>query len=238
MTVQTKALVVDGHALYREGLASLVREVLGDGCVLECADYPAALAILVQESTISVALLDLQLPDLAQVSKLAQARRLFPQTKIVVTSASLDRQIALAALSAGIHGYILKSSSRDELLFAIRSVFDGHLYYPSDLADQSRHSSNGVPPNAALSSRQLEILELLAHGMGNKEIARRLNIADGTVKVHLKAAFRALGVHNRAGAVSALHELVDRARIKPSPVPETKHHPDKPPPAPGPVHGR
>ena len=237
MTVQTKALVVDAHALFREGLASLVREVLGDGRVIECADYPAALAILIQEPTVSMALIELQLPDLAQVSKLAQARRLFPQTKIVVTSASLDRQIALAALSAGIHGYILKSSSRDELLFAIRSVFEGHLYYPSDLADQSGHRSKGVLPSAALSSRQLEILELLARGMGNKEIARRLNIADGTVKVHLKAAFRALGVHNRAGAVSALHELADRARIEPSLDP-AKHHPVGPPPALGPANGR
>jgi DNA-binding NarL/FixJ family response regulator len=213
MSVQTKVLVADAHALCREGLASLTREVLSNVRVIECADFAATLAVFDREPRISLALVDLQLPDLANVSLIAPMRMRFPQTKIVVTTVNLDRHVAPAALSAGIHGYVLKSSSRDELLFAIRSVFEGHLYFPSDLADKNGHDSNGIPQTATLSSRQFEILELLARGMGNKEIARRLDIAEGTVKVHLNAAFRALGVHNRAGAVSALHELIDRARV-------------------------
>lgn len=211
MTVQTEALVADVHALHRAGFASLMREALGNVRVMECADFATALAILDRESAISLALLDFQLPDFTEASELAQAQRRFPNAKIVVTTATLDRQVALLALSAGIHGYVLKTSPREELLFAIRSVFEGHLYYPSDLAGHSRQNCSSAPQNAALSSRQLEILELLARGMANKEIARRLNIAEGTVKVHLNAAFRSLGVHNRAGAVSALHERIDRA---------------------------
>lgn len=223
MTAPTKVLVADTHALCREGFASLSREALSNVRVIECADFAAALAAFDREPTISLALIDLQLCDLANVSSLASTRKCSHPTKIVVTTANLDRNLAPAALSAGIHGYILKSSSRDELLFAIKSVFEGHLYYPSDLADQSGRNSSNVPPTAALSSRQLEILELLARGLGNKEIARQLNIADGTVKVHLNAAFRALGVHNRAGAVTALHELGDRAHRLP--LGETQHPP-------------
>jgi DNA-binding NarL/FixJ family response regulator len=132
-----------------------------------------------------------------------------------VLSGSDSRKDILEALSAGAHGYIVKSQNMDQLVERLRHVLSGEIYVPAVLADllpgpgEATASDRGAQPEQkTLSSRQREVLKGLVEGKSNKEIARALNVAEGTVKIHLAALFRVLGATNRAHAVAIGKQLI------------------------------
>jgi DNA-binding NarL/FixJ family response regulator len=203
-----QVLVADDHPLCREGLTTLFARNLGFSDIFEACDFPAVLARIAGNSGIGLVTVDLGLPGLRKGEGLRDLRIKFPAVRVVVVAATRDRDLVLDALGAGVHGYIPKDAAVDEMLDALRMVLAGQMYVPllvSDLnARNETVADDGLAHDAVLTGRQYEVLKLLAVGRSNKEIARLLCIAEGTVKVHIAAAFRMLGVHNRVSAAAAL----------------------------------
>lgn len=125
---------------------------------------------------------------------------------------SAHREVVLDTLATGVDGYIPKSMEVSEMVKAFRTVLSGHVFVPEVLSASTVELDAHVKSRVfgvqhILTSRQIDVLQLLAEGQSNKQIARTLNLAESTIKVHLNAAFHALGVHNRRRALEALVEL-------------------------------
>jgi DNA-binding NarL/FixJ family response regulator len=182
---------------------------LGIAIVREAGSFAETLTAIARDPDIGMVAVDLGLPGMRSGEGLRQLRMEHPALLVTVVAATGDRDIVLDALCAGVHGYIPKDLPAGEMLDAFRSVLSGHIYVPSHVSDVSAKRVVHVPPRAVphdpgLTERQHEVLQLLAIGKSNKEIARILRIAEGTVKVHITAAFRMLGVHNRVSAAAIL----------------------------------
>jgi len=159
------------------------------------------------------------MPGLTTPLDLAVVRRERPDVRVVVLSASEKREDILAALEAGVHGYIVKTQSTDELVDKLRYVLSGEIYVPPILAQHAPPpvaasprpgESNGQPAAERLSVRQLEVLGYLVQGRTNKVIARKLDVSESTVKMHVSAIFRALGVNSRAHAAVLGQKILER----------------------------
>jgi len=212
------AIVADDHALFRMALAAILSTRLKFTRVIETPSLDEALERLADTPDVRLALFDLAMPGMAGAASLAAVRECYPRIKAAVVSGSIERNDVLQALQAGVHGYIPKGIDAEHLAEALRMILDGWIYVPAFVADlppgdeptQRLAGPAGAPSSAgaggeavALSPRQREVLELLVLGRSNKEIARTLNLGEGTIKVHMAALFRALGVNNRSSAVAA-----------------------------------
>jgi DNA-binding NarL/FixJ family response regulator len=208
-------LIADDHALYRMGLVQLLRRSLSVKRILEAECFAEVIEGLKDED-VTLAIIDLRMSDLSSPKDIARLRLLRPDMRIVVLSASDSRQDILDALSAGVHGYIIKTERNDQLLERLRYVLSGEIYVPAILAELSpdhveAHSTEGAVQlgGKALSDRQRQVLEGLIQGKSNREIAQAINVAEGTVKMHLAALFKALGASNRAHAAAIGRQLID-----------------------------
>lgn len=202
-------LVADSHPLCREGLTTLFARNLGLSHLIEACDLPTVMAKLAARPSVELVTIDLGLLGARKREGLRDLRVKYPEVRVVVVTASRDRDVVLDSLGAGVHGYIPKDFPVQEMADALRTVLAGQIYVPPFLSDlnvrkTSVANENGGADPASLTGRQLEVLNLLAAGRSNKEIARLLCIAEGTVKVHIAAAFRMLGVHNRVSAVAMM----------------------------------
>jgi len=210
-----KILIADDHALLRQGLRQLLGDENPDYEFVEVDGFNAASDALAADQA-DLLLIDLGMPDMCGAESLRKLRAAHPETKIAVLTGSDDRATILHCLGAGVHGYIVKSSPVAEILRAISTIMAGGVYVAPSLAEVG--SVHGLPvsapptdPGAAsdlpatdiprFTSRQREVLRLLAQGRSTKEIARTLDLGPGTVKIHLGAIFRALNAHNRTEAV-------------------------------------
>lgn len=202
-----RALIADDHELFRSGLKQLLLDVLNAQDVREAETLDQAIEILTNEGAGDLVLVDLRMPGMSGSDDLAALRDGFPDAKVAVVSAWEGRNEIIAALSAGVHGYIPKSLSANEIAAAIRSVLDGNIFVPAALGRREAVEPEPRPqPNGdeKLTARQREVLSELLKGRASKEIARSLDIAEGTVKIHLAAIYRALGVRTRAEAIAKL----------------------------------
>lgn len=199
----SKILIVDDHALVREAMAqSLARLQPGLVCV-EASSADQALACLEADAGLDLAVIDLMLPDMNGFSLLAVLGKRFPEVPAVVVSAIDDEASVRRAIKAGASGYVSKSSSSQVLLQALRVVLDGGVHLPEmrSSANTAKRSNMSASERYDLTAAQARVLELLAVGKANREIADFLGISEGTVKVHMTAIFRALGVSSRAQAL-------------------------------------
>ena len=199
----SKILIVDDHALVREAMAqSLARLQPGLVCV-EASSADQALACLEADAGIDLAVIDLMLPDMNGFSLLAVLGKRFPDVPAVVVSAIDDEASVRRAIKAGASGYVFKSSSSKVLLQALRVVLDGGVHLPEarSVAQPAKRASMSASERYGLTAAQGRVLELLAAGKSNREIADLLGVSEGTVKVHMTANFRALGVSSRAQAL-------------------------------------
>jgi DNA-binding NarL/FixJ family response regulator len=167
---------------------------------------------------VALAIVDLRMPGLSSPKDVARVRLLSPDTRVVVLSASDAREDILEALEAGVHGYIVKTQHPDQLIDRLRYVLSGEIYVPATLAElpvdsaEERGTGAGARLAApALSDRQRQVLEGLVEGKSNKEIAKALNVAEGTVKAHLSVLFKILGAGNRAHAAALAKQLLGRS---------------------------
>lgn len=199
-----KVLLADDHALFREGVR-LVLESLVEGPleVVEASDYIQALAAIRADDSIDVGLVDLNMPGMDGFSGIEALKRASPDLHLVVVSASEQPRDVRRALDSGAHGYITKSSPSAAMLEAIRLVLTGETFISPGLDVPEIGGVTGGDADVlrqALTPRQRDVLAMLRQGKSNKEIARDLDLAEITVKLHVTAILRALGVENRTQA--------------------------------------
>lgn len=206
-----KTLLADDHPLMREGVRQVLTQLEDDIEILDAHDYPSLFEQTSAHPDLDLALVDLNMPGLAGLQGIGAFRTRFPDIPLVVISASESTLDIRTALDMGALGYIPKASSTDVLLGALRTVLDGNLYVPpcmADLPPGTRHAqaAQGTPLEH-LTGRQREVARMLQEGHPNKLIGTKLGMSENTVKVHVAAIFRVLGVRNRTEAVLALQRL-------------------------------
>ncbi len=225
-----KILIADDHGLYRRGLQIALSADIPDCTIFEAHHLEGALAILSTESPVDLAILDLYMPGLDNLSMLAEILPDYPDTRFAIISGSPSRASILATLSAGLHGFIAKSQTNEEIVQAINEIMDGCIYLPS-LLSKTLGPPSPVPPSPdsepapdrpratgignlrSLTQRQRDVLKLMAEGYSNKEISRNLQIAEATTKTHAAALMRALGVRNRTEAAVLLKNWISRTSV-------------------------
>ena len=203
----TRFMVADDQPLCRAGLVATLRHHLAVEEVCEEADYSGVLRTLAAAPETHLLSVDLELPGMGELDGIRQLRRRHPDLKVVVVGWPVARRSVFNVLSAGAHGFIPKRSAPDEMAASFRSVLDGHIHIPPTICDLPPDMRDAAAGDARLlTCRQRQVLTLLTAGKSNKEIARALMISESTVKVHLTAAFRQLGVHSRMAAAAALQQ--------------------------------
>lgn len=193
-----KALLIDDHAMVREGVTAMLRQAFPGGAILQAADIAAAITLAGDHADLDLAVLDLMMPGVSGVAALAAFVEAQPAVPVIVLSSSEDPGDVRAALATGALGYVAKSASPATLLAAVRLVLDGEIYVPTFMA-QSPGAAAALPLDQ-LTERQRDVLRLVAASASNKEIAYRLAISEKTVKAHLTTVFRVLNVASRAEA--------------------------------------
>ncbi|MGI1670104.1 MAG: response regulator transcription factor [Neptuniibacter sp.] len=206
-----KILLADDHPLFREAIINVIKNSF-PGCeTLETEDLESALEMAQKEEDLDLILLDLNMPGMNGLNGLITLRNDLPTVPVVIVSAEEDKQIVLQAITYGAVGFITKSSPREQMTDALQQILAGNVYLPSDIIRSSqpdnrrtqRKDDNQIPPEllSSFTRRQLLVLERMSKGESNKQIAYNLNIAETTVKAHVSAILRKLGVHNRIQAV-------------------------------------
>jgi DNA-binding NarL/FixJ family response regulator len=213
-----KFLVVDDHVLIREAMRGVITELQRDAVVLEAGTCSQAMSLIRQHADLELVLLDLKLPDRDGFATLAELREHYPALSVVMLSAFNDRDNVVKALDGGALGFIPKTFSRELLLSALQLILAGGIYIPPDILNREpAATAAATSPDAAarrpspaelgLTERQVEVLALMMQGKSNKLICRALNLAEPTVKNHVSAILKSLGVSNRTEAVLAVAAL-------------------------------
>lgn len=215
-------LVADEGVLCREGLVALLQRIRRNVRVVQANSLAGVIEILSDDRSVDVAIVDLGLSGLGGIDGVRHLRTHFPQVRIVVTATALRRDLIVDCLRAGVHGYISKTMPAEEIVEALETIDSKRIFVPSIMSEEGEEVGFREPPRP-LSERQREVLAALATGKSNKEIAWQLRISEGTVKVHVHALFRALGVHNRVGAVAAFMDIESRPTTFEPPLPGLLH---------------
>lgn len=218
-----KILLADDHALIRSGLRGELETLEETIEFVEAWDAESTRAMMDRHTDLDLAIVDLAMPGMDRERTIAEMRAAHPAIPLVVLSGADPATDATGVLRAGAAGFIPKSGMSKVMLQALRLVLAGGQYAPPELmlvgADRRGQASKpadgasavvarGAPANPleSLSERQKQVFALLAEGLSNKAIARRLGIAEGTVKTHVATIFDVLNVHNRVSAVAAARD--------------------------------
>jgi len=213
-----KILVIDDHPLIREAVRQVLQALDQRLELLEAQTSAEAIEVVRSNDNISLILLDLALPGADGFETLHWLREEFPGIPVVVLSASEQPETVIRSIDSGAMGFIPKTSTSQVLIQALRLVLSGGIYLPPEVlrrhdgdslrsADQTAAVPLHGSPELGLTERQLQVLALLVQGKPNKLICRELKIAEGTVKIHVTAILKALGVANRTQAVIAVGKL-------------------------------
>jgi DNA-binding NarL/FixJ family response regulator len=206
-----KVLIVDDHALVRRGMSYVVRECFPDADVEEAASANEAIALM-DNKGVDIALVDVRMPDFDGLELLRSLKEKWPQVPVIMLSTYDQALYVKRALADGAAGYMLKDATPDDLGQAIRVALSGsgNVLSPrviQNLFEENDGSENdgasGRHPEFSLTHRERDILGLLAEGRSNRDIAQHLYLSEKTVKAHLAAIFRKLGVANRTQAAMA-----------------------------------
>src|SRR5690554_209883 len=206
-----KILIADDHPLFREAISNVIASGFENTEIIETENLDNALEIAKNTDDLDLILLDLNMPGMHGLNGLITLRNEAPSLPVVIVSAEEDKQVVLQAITYGAIGFITKSSPRSEMTGAIQQILNGNVYLLSDIIRTSKEShsrkhrndENAISPEMlnSLTRRQLLVLERMAKGESNKQIAYNLNIAETTVKAHVSAILRKLAVHNRVQAI-------------------------------------
>ncbi len=210
-----KILIVDDHAVIREAMQDILRQLDADIEVLEAGNCADALDTADRHPDLGLILLDIKLPGMSGLDALSTFRERHPVIPIVVLSGSDSRDDVMRAIDGGAMGFIPKSQPSRVMVNALRLVLAGGVYLPVEILAAPSFPATTPPETGAattpaslgLTERQSEVLALVIQGKPNKIICRELGLAEGTVKIHVTAILRALGVANRTQAVIAVSRL-------------------------------
>jgi DNA-binding NarL/FixJ family response regulator len=199
MDARIRLLIVDDHPLVRRGLCELfgedgsfeVVDAVGDG-------EQAVTAVLAQQP--DVVLMDVSMPGMDGIEATRRVLAVRPETRVVMLTSFADHERVLEALDTGAVGYILKDSESDDLLRGVRAAASGDAPLSPRAARAVLTARRGRRPFEELTSRELDVLRLVARGLSNKQIAWRLAISEKTVKAHMTSIFGRIGVGDRTQA--------------------------------------
>jgi DNA-binding NarL/FixJ family response regulator len=196
-----EVLIADDHPLFRDALARAVTQAVPDVSLFD-ADTVAALQGLIEAHPhAELLLLDLHMPGANGFSALVHVRGQQPGLPVIVVSAQEDVRVIQRAIAHGASGYIPKSTSADMIVAAIQRVLDGDVWLPPQVAGVSAPLESSEASAAAhiadLTPQQFRVLGMIAEGLLNKQIAYELNVSEATIKAHMTAIMRKLGVSNR-----------------------------------------
>ena len=204
--------IVEDDAQARKILAGWISRASGFRLAGEWGDAESALGVLPEKQP-NVVLMDINLPGMSGVEAVKKLKPLLPNTQFMMLTVYEDTDHIYNALAAGATGYLLKQTSREELLGAVDDVHRGGSPMTSNIArkvvQSFKQASTSVPPGEELSPREQEVLELLARGYLYKEIAERLNISVPTVNTYVRRMYEKLHVRSRAQAVAKYAHLTE-----------------------------
>jgi len=204
MSDRTKVLLADDHTIVREGILSLLQEQ-PEVIVVGTAENGREAVEKARRTFPDVVVMDVAMPLLNGIEATRQLRRFLPQTKVIVLTMYADEEYVLRALQAGVRGYLLKKAAASELLQAIRTVERGDFYLSSDIShvivDRYLASANPEEETISLSDRERQILQLVAEGHTNRQIATALGITQKTVDTHRTRLMAKLDIHDTPGLV-------------------------------------
>ena len=193
-----KVLLVDDHALFREGVAEIFDAEEGVEVVGVAANGQEAVE-LTAEAKPDVVLMDVEMPLMGAEQAIRQILCTSPNSKILVLTMYDEPRLVRKLLMLGAHGYLVKNATREELVAAVRTVHRVEDRIVLSVSRSTAHRLEGSEPSV-LSSREMEVLLLIARAMSNSQVASRLHISEGTVKRHLTNIYAKLGVCSRADA--------------------------------------
>lgn len=216
-----RILLADDHGLYRKGLQAALLRAFSDATLVAAESLDAALACIERTPNFDLLIIDLHLPRRLSGEELIRLTSSHGDMRVAVLSASESRADILECLACGVHGYMSKGETEDEIIAGINYILSGQIYVTPRLI-----SADKTAPSFALGSnielakfqmsnltpRQNDVLVLLSLGKSNREIAQELQISEATVKLHAAAVMRVLGAKNRVVAALMAQELLDRSR--------------------------
>ena len=205
-------LIADDHSLVRDGLRNLLSELSNDLNIVECVNCQQTIDAVEARQDLDLILFDLRMPDLDGFKVLERLANNMNAVPVVVVSASEDIGSMQRALDIGAMGYIPKSESNEVMLSAIRLVLSGGVYMPSKIThfrptDSQQAVQQKSSAFSSLTSRQYEVLCLIMEGRSNRDIADVLELSEVTVKTHVSAVLKNLGVNSRTQAVLQANKL-------------------------------
>lgn len=204
-----KILIADDHALFRDGLAMRLEQIVPNAAILQASGYSQVIKNLQEDTAIDLLILDADMQDMPWFDALKQIRAIAPKTKILVISASEDSRAIRAILATGVKGYIPKRAEIKVFANAVKLVIDGGTYVPPSLLDGTIANNFGSRNSGVkmLTARQSQVLDLIAQGKSNKQIAYDMGVSESTVKLHINALLRSLHVTNRTQAVITAQKI-------------------------------
>jgi DNA-binding NarL/FixJ family response regulator len=218
-----RVALVDDQAIVRAGLARILSPADGFEVVAECADGRQALEEVARLRP-DVILMDVRMPKLDGIAATAQLRETAESARVLVLTTFGEDEVVWGAIEAGAAGFVLKDSSAEDLIAAVRAVAGGAAWFDPAVAprvlDRYRRTIAPAVRDAArldlLTDREHDVLRLMARGATNPEIARTLSVAEATVKTHVGSIFTKLGVRDRAAAIVFAY---DHGVVKPGSSP-------------------
>jgi DNA-binding NarL/FixJ family response regulator len=230
-----KILIVDDHALVRRGMGHVVRECFTEAEVVEAGNAVEAIEVMASDP-VDVALVDVRMPDADGLELLHQMKERWPDTPVIMLTSFDHAQYVRRALAEGAAGYMLKDATPEDLEQAIKVAISGggnvlsprviqNLFESIEGPGRGENGDNGHRPISTLTQRETDILALLAEGKSNRDISRGLFLSEKTVKAHLAAVFRKLGVTNRTQAAMAAVSMGIGPGINPGEYSEHAHVP-------------
>jgi DNA-binding NarL/FixJ family response regulator len=208
----TRVLIADDHPLFRQGLRAALADTAGLSVVAEVADGVAAVSAAADVGA-DVVLMDLHMPGGGGLDAIRQLTAACPQTAVLVLTMFDNDESLLTAMRAGACGYLVKGADRDDIVRAIQAVAAGEVVFGAGVAARalayfaaSPAGGRAARPFPELTDREVEILELIGQGLGNAAIARRLTLADKTVRNHVSSVFAKLRVTDRGQAIIRARE--------------------------------
>ncbi len=208
-----KILFADDHALFREGMRYVLRQLSDDVEILEAANFQDALKLAELHPELELALLDLHMPGSDGPKSVSYFHQRYPHIPVVVVSGEEASSNMEKVMNYGASGFVSKSSTAQTMLDALNLVLSGGVYVPPEILryhalDTGHPDKRSMHTNSyGLTPRQMEVLQHLCTGMSNKEIASHIHLAEGTVKIHVAAVYQTLKVSSRLEAVRVAEHL-------------------------------
>lgn len=212
MSSQTTIVVADDHPLFRGALRGAVGTILPAARIVEASGLEALTALLDRDDDVDLVLLDLTMPGVQGFSGLIYLRAQHPAIPVVIVSATEDPVVIRRALDFGAGGFIPKSASIEQIGEALRTVLEGGIWIPADVARDAAQDDNNERELAqrisSLTPQQFRVLMMLADGRLNKQIAGDLDVSEATIKAHMTAILRKLGIYRRTQAAVLAQQLL------------------------------